>query len=124
MPTYFTLEQANAALKLLRPLVRSVMEQYQELITRQAGTMRGLQASGGNGGNQEASQAAFILSEIEALVSQIQATGALVKDLETGLLDFPAWRDGREVYLCWRYGEETVAYWHEVDAGFAGRKPL
>lgn len=124
MPQYFSLEQANAALVHLRPLVRSLMERYHLLVERQAGALRGLQSSRGNGGNQDASQAAMLLSQIEALVAQIQSMGVLVKDLESGLLDFPAWRDGREVYLCWQYGEEAVGYWHEIDAGFAGRKPI
>jgi hypothetical protein len=50
--------------------------------------------------------------------------GVLVKDLETGLLDFPSERDGEIVFLCWRHGEPSVAHWHAVDAGFSGRQPL
>jgi hypothetical protein len=50
--------------------------------------------------------------------------GVVVKDLETGLLDFPTERDGEVVFLCWRYGEPSVAHWHSLDAGFAGRQPL
>jgi hypothetical protein len=61
---------------------------------------------------------------MEALIQQVQALGVLIKDARIGLLDFPAWRDGREVYLCWRYGEKSVAYWHDTDAGFSGRQPL
>ena len=57
-------------------------------------------------------------------VSTIQDTGCLVKSVEDGLVDFPHLKDGREVYLCWRYGEDDIEYWHEVEAGFAGRKPL
>jgi hypothetical protein len=50
--------------------------------------------------------------------------GCVLKDMDQGLVDFLTRRDGREVYLCWRYGEERVAYWHELQAGFAGRRPL
>ena len=55
---------------------------------------------------------------------RIQDTGALIKDINIGLLDFPALRDGREVYLCWQYGEGDIAYWHEIDAGYEGRQPI
>jgi hypothetical protein len=57
-------------------------------------------------------------------VERLQALGVQVKDLDRGLVDFPALRDGEEVLLCWQVGEEVVAYWHGVDEGFAGRKPL
>jgi hypothetical protein len=50
--------------------------------------------------------------------------GVLIKDINTGLLDFPSIRDDHEVYLCWLYGEERIAFWHEIDAGFAGREPI
>jgi hypothetical protein len=50
--------------------------------------------------------------------------GVVVKDVNTGLVDFPSQRDGREVFLCWRYGEERVAYWHDLDAGVAGRQEV
>ena len=55
---------------------------------------------------------------------QIQDLGVLVKDINLGLLDFPALREGQEVYLCWQYGEGEIAFWHEVEAGFAGRQPI
>jgi len=62
--------------------------------------------------------------KLDALVHRIQGTGALLKDINMGLLDFPALREGREVYLCWQYGESDIAYWHEVEAGYAGRQPI
>lgn len=61
---------------------------------------------------------------IESLVSRIKETGCVVKSLEGGLVDFLAKIDGRDVYLCWRYGEESVAYYHELHTGFRGRQPL
>ena len=71
-----------------------------------------------------AQEIAQFVKVIQNQVQQIQTLGVLVKDTRIGLLDFPAWREGREVYLCWRYGEKSVAYWHDVDAGFSGRQPL
>jgi len=62
--------------------------------------------------------------KIAEFVRQIHETGCVVKDLDEGLVDFPSMRDGREVYLCWKLGEEHIGYWHGMDEGFAGRKPL
>jgi hypothetical protein len=64
------------------------------------------------------------VSKLEEAVNHIQETGCLVKDLDAGLVDFPTLRDGREVYLCWKLGEKRIEYWHGMEEGFAGRKPL
>lgn len=64
------------------------------------------------------------VSNLEEAVNRIQETGCVVKDLDAGLVDFPALRDGREVYLCWKLGEKHIGYWHGLEEGFAGRKPL
>jgi hypothetical protein len=61
---------------------------------------------------------------MRALVEEIEALGAEVKDLELGLVDFPAEREGETVLLCWRVGEEEIGYWHGLEEGFAGRRPL
>jgi hypothetical protein len=61
---------------------------------------------------------------LDELIHNVQDTGAVIKDINTGLLDFPAMREGQEVYLCWRHGEADIAFWHEVDAGFAGRRSI
>ena len=58
------------------------------------------------------------------IVNRIQETGVLVKDLDMGLVDFPSLVDGEEIYLCWKLGEDHIAFWHGIDEGFAGRKPL
>jgi hypothetical protein len=64
------------------------------------------------------------VSKLEDAVNHIQETGCVVKDLDAGLIDFPTIRDGREVYLCWKLGEKRIEYWHGLEEGFAGRKPL
>jgi hypothetical protein len=69
-------------------------------------------------------EASAIAAEIDRFVRELTALGIELKDYETGLIDFPAERDGRPVYLCWRLGEPSVQFWHEIDAGFAGRRPL
>lgn len=63
-------------------------------------------------------------ADVEAFMQELAELGVECKSLETGLFDFPSERDGRPVYLCWQRGERTVAHWHEIDAGFAGRQPL
>jgi hypothetical protein len=58
------------------------------------------------------------------IMNRIQETGVVVKDLETGLVDFPSLLEGEEIYLCWKLGEDRIAFWHGIDEGFAGRKPI
>ena len=66
-----------------------------------------------------------VAAEIRALVQTIADMGVQVKDLDVGLIDFPSTRRGREIYLCWKLGEgERISWWHEVNAGFAGRRPI
>jgi len=63
-------------------------------------------------------------SQVQETVSKILETGCLVKDLDEGLVDFPSLMHGEEVYLCWKLGEERIGFWHGLQEGFAGRKPL
>lgn len=63
-------------------------------------------------------------ARLSAIVDQIQETGCLVKDLDIGLVDFPSLLGEEEIYLCWKLGEERIAFWHGIEEGFAGRKPL
>lgn len=63
-------------------------------------------------------------ASVNAVVEKIQETGCVVKDLDEGLVDFPSFIAGQEAYLCWKLGEERIAYWHGLEEGFAGRKPL
>jgi hypothetical protein len=69
-------------------------------------------------------EASALAAEIDRYVRELTALGIELKDYETGLVDFPAEWDGRPVYLCWRLGEPSVQFWHEIDAGFVGRRPL
>jgi hypothetical protein len=83
-----------------------------------------VEKSAGNGGNVELSKMLPDFDRLHELLHQVQDMGIQVKDLTIGLVDFAALRGGREVYLCWQYGEEGIQYWHELDAGFAGRQPI
>jgi hypothetical protein len=63
-------------------------------------------------------------ARLSVIVDQVQDTGCLVKDLDEGLVDFPSLLEGEEIYLCWKLGEERIEFWHGIEEGFAGRKPL
>ena len=124
MSRYFTLQEANTALAIIRPLIDEVQVIRRTILARQPDVWPVVERAAGNGGSQAASQLVQEFARLEALVHQVQATGVLFKDINLGLLDFPALRDGREVYLCWKYGEEDIAYWHEIEAGYAGRQSI
>jgi hypothetical protein len=124
MPRYFTVEQANEALARIRPLVERILEIRQELLARRPDLEPVLEKLGSNGGSRAVSEATEAFGQLEKLIHQIQELGAEIKDINTGLLDFRAIREGREVYLCWQFGEERISFWHDLDAGFAGRQPL
>jgi hypothetical protein len=121
-PRLFNLEQANTALQIIRPLVQQILEIRQAILARQPEIWPVLEKAAGNGGNRAASQVEQEFERLDALVRQVEATGALLKDVNTGLVDFLSRHEGRQVYLCWQYNEDRVSYWHDLDAGFAGRQ--
>ncbi|HEX6032801.1 MAG TPA: DUF2203 domain-containing protein [Anaerolineales bacterium] len=124
MPRYFTLPEANETLNSIRPLVDEIQVIRQEILRNQPEAWPAIEKSAGNGGNRALSNMVKDFEQLDMLVHQIQDLGVLIKDINLGLLDFPALRVGREVYLCWQYGEGEIAFWHEVEAGFAGRQPI
>ena len=124
MPQYFTLQEANEALKIIRPLMDEVQVIRQKILENQPEAWPAIEKSAGNGGNRALSDLVDDFEKLDALVHQIQDTGAQIKDINTGLLDFSALKNGREVYLCWQHGEDDIQYWHEIEAGFAGRQSI
>jgi hypothetical protein len=128
---YFTPEEANALLDEVRPAAEALVAHRRAMAlvaTRQA---RLVQQIAGNGGDFDPQEPRNLEEEfrqegeaVERAVEQLERLGVLVKDLDRGLVDFPALRGDEEVLLCWEVGEDEVAYWHGVDEGFAGRKPL
>ena len=124
MPHYFTLSEANEALKTIRPLVDEVQAIRRKILANQPEAWPAIEKSAGNGGNKALSAMVQDFERLDALIHRILDTGAQIKDINIGLLDFSAMRNGREVYLCWKHGEDDIAFWHEVDAGFAGRQPI
>jgi len=124
MPQFFSLSEANEVLKVIRPLMDEVQTIRQKILANQPEAWPAIEKSAGNGGNKALSALVQEFERLDALIHQILETGVQIKDINLGLLDFSALRNGREVYLCWKYGEEDIAFWHEVDAGFAGRQSI
>ena len=127
----FTPAEANSALTEVRPVAErlvAVRKRMRELERTQRDLVT---AIGGNGGGYAAGDLNEAQTELVGLadaavvcVDRLDEFGVQVKDLDTGLLDFPALREGEEVELCWQVGEDAVAHWHGIGEGFAGRKPI
>ena len=123
-PKLFTVEEANALLPKLRELLEDVAS-HRDAVRQKAPYVEPiLRASVLNGGGRVGSEYGVETYKLYLAITSIRELGVLLKDLDTGLLDFPHERDGRVVFLCWRPPEEKVGYWHELEAGFAGRQPL
>jgi hypothetical protein len=120
----FTVEEANALLPRLRELLDEAAL-HRDALREKAPHMEPiLRATVGNGGGKVGAEYSVDAYNLYRAVEHIRELGVVLKDLDVGLLDFPHERDGRVVFLCWRPPEERVAYWHDLDAGYAGRQPL
>jgi hypothetical protein len=131
MPRHFTPATANEALDEIRPLVEELVRHRREQERIGAEREELARKIAGNGGGIDAQDLADLeaASEQERIgvarcVNAIHERGAIVKSPDDGLVDFPAQREGEEILLCWRLGEDEVAYWHPLEEGFAGRKPI
>jgi len=124
-PTYFTVKRANEALP-------DVLEKYGRVLSCRndvALAERRLQAAVmGGGGMDEFVRRKRALNSALTLfyhsIEQLESTGAVVKSIDDGLLDFPAKRFNEDIWLCWKAGESEIKFWHDADSGFGGRKPL
>ncbi len=142
MGRFYTIDSANARLPEVRAILERLREQRAELIALRdelAARRRG--GGGAEGGPAEgarsprpakaASEAEAlrlrmrgIIDQMEAAVQQLVDWDISLRDIESGLVDFPALANGRQIWLCWRLGEDEIGWWHELEAGFAGRRPL
>ena len=120
---HYSLEEANASLPAVAELLarlRAAREQLSDTEAREALSEAGPTNGGGEPG-RVVSEAFLALRD--GLV-ELRDREVVLRDLERGLVDFPAMRDGQEIYLCWEEGEEEIGYWHDLDAGYGGRQPL
>ncbi len=117
----YTVDEANAALPELRERLKRIRAARQTIL-RAAERIRGRVAT--DGGGHEGKDYWEARASLKADIERLAVQGILLRDPETGLVDFLGEREGRRVYLCWRMGEDRVSHWHDVDTGFAGRKPL
>jgi hypothetical protein len=129
---FFTDEEANDALEIVRPLAERLVEARRRFV-HVAGRLEEVEGTvSGNGGGLDPERvrelqerAAQAAADLAGIVAELEEVGVQVKDLDEGLIDFPAKHPGGDtVLLCWRLGEGEVAYWHRLEEGFAGRKPL
>ena len=130
-PRYFTPEEANAQLERVRPAAEALVEHRRAMADAARERALLIQRIAGNGGDFDPQEPRTLEEQFERegqavarCVQELEKLGVQVKDLDRGLVDFPAIRDGEEVLLCWQVGEDEVAFWHGLEEGFAGRKPL
>lgn len=117
----FTIDEANAELDELRSRLPRLREARQRLIDTSQQITTAVDV---DGGGVEGSDWFRAQESLKTELKWLAGHGILIRDPETGLIDFPAERDGRRVFLCWRLGEEQVAWYHDEQTGFSGRKPL
>ena len=132
VPRMFSVDEANALVPQLQLELAQVAKLRGELTaaiealggadTAVAILHKGAPAPAGR--EAEAAELKGLASRIQEIVNRIVSMGAIVKDLEAGLVDFYSVRDGEPVFLCWQLGEPSIAHWHAVDEGFAGRQPI
>jgi len=122
----FSPEKANALIPVLAPILEDLWVKRRELAIRLLESDPALRGAGPDHMQDRRHTRRFteLKAEIVRLINRIEAHGCVVKDLDLGLLDFPALRDGKPVYLCWKSGESNLAHWHGTDEGFASRKLL
>lgn len=122
----FTLQEANALLPSVKTIVGKIQRAHRSLVAYRDEAKKASEAAEQGGGGMGAGIAyAAVLTELTVQIGELESLGVQLKDFERGLVDFPSLRDGRVVLLCWQMGEgDELEWWHDVDAGFAGRTPL
>ena len=120
---HYSVEEANDLLPRVKPVLQKLRDAKDELTDSEAHEVLSDSAPG-NGGGPPGQQVGEAFLEVRRLLSALQDAGIVVRDIDRGLIDFPALRDGEEIYLCWELGEDDIEYWHDLEAGYRGRQPL
>jgi hypothetical protein len=123
---HYTVEQAAAAMAWVAERVAWVRDAHARLLAMGSRAREAVMAlDARNGGSYPGREVAAALVDLSRAVGELEAVDIVLRDFERGLVDFPALRDGQEVYLCWLVDEEDeIGFWHEPETGFAGRRPL
>ncbi|HYN84032.1 MAG TPA: DUF2203 domain-containing protein [Pyrinomonadaceae bacterium] len=122
----FSVEEANALLPTARRILGGLRRSYARVTSMRDDAVRASEGSkAGGGGMARGPDYIAALARLAESAAEIDALGIQLKDYERGLIDFPSMRDGRVVLLCWQLGEgDRIEWWHDMEAGFAGRQPL
>jgi hypothetical protein len=120
---HYSLEEASALLPLVAELL-AIMRKARDRLGDSDARAALEEAGQSNGGGQPGKVVSEGFLELRESMLELRRRDIVLRDLDRGLVDFPALRDGHEVYLCWEEGEPEIGYWHEPDAGFGGRRPL
>lgn len=121
---HFTLQEALQEIPDLKLRFERIQHLLAELTNRQVEVERIQKLIKSNGHGSNHPDLGVQIAELQQHAASINGRGIEIKDILRGLVDFPHWRGEEEVYLCWLYGEETIAYWHRIEDGFGGRIPL
>jgi hypothetical protein len=131
---FFDIDAANEALVEVGPLLATLSDQRAELIRLRDRSITAGTLSSGAGAPSEAVdeeearrlrlRMQGVIDQMAAAVARIDGLGITLRDIERGLIDFPALVGGRQVWLCWQLGETEIGFWHELETGFGSRKPL
>lgn len=120
---HYTIDEARELLPQVREWlaqIEALQQRLHELETR----LLNLASSGNDVGGDTVNSSVKIRADLHAVAKEFESREIQIKDLERGLVDFPALRNGKEVFLCWEKGEDEIEFWHDLDAGFPGREPL
>ncbi|HZM03057.1 MAG TPA: DUF2203 domain-containing protein [Candidatus Saccharimonadales bacterium] len=120
---HYTLEEARALLPLIRQWLDK-LSQHQQRLSVLDKRVNSLIAEGDDAGGPSVNQLVKTLAECKEILQQFSVREIQIKDLSRGLIDFPSFRDGQEIFLCWEKDEDDIEYWHDLDSGYAGRERL
>ncbi len=121
---YFTLQEANQIIIEIRPLMNDLLARRGKVVRIYKDIRPQIENTSSDFGGPVHTGLVQDFIAIETLIEQIKAYGCEIKNLEAGLIDFLAQINGRDVYLCWRYGEDEIAFFHDLNTGFQGRTPI
>jgi hypothetical protein len=135
---FYSIEQANERLPEVEELLGRLIDDRRQLVALRDLAAERMATAGRTSDRRERLEDAAgdeelrairlrmqgVIDQMQAAVGQLDAWDVMLRDIPSGLVDFPALVNGRQVWLCWRLGEDDVGWWHELDAGVAGRRPL